>query len=322
MMKRKRILGVLTALVTVFAAVAGFASCGKKAKYTVGICQLAQHEALDAATEGFKAALTEALGDEVEFIVRNASGDPAVCSTIAGTFVTKKVDLILANATAPLQATAQATKEIPILGTSVTDYATALGLTSWNGTVGGNISGTSDLAPLPEQAKMIRELVPGAKKVGLLYCSAEPNSEYQIQEIEKELASLGLESRRFSFTDSNDISSVATNACAYADVIYIPTDNTAANNTEAIANVVIPAKKPVIAGEAGICRGCGIATLSIDYYKLGYETGKMAAEILKGTAKVGDMAIRYADRTERLYNAKNCQALGLTPPEGYSPLAD
>ena len=163
MMKRKRILGVLTALVTVFAAVAGFASCGKKAKYTVGICQLAQHEALDAATEGFKAALTEALGDEVEFIVRNASGDPAVCSTIAGTFVTKKVDLILANATAPLQATAQATKEIPILGTSVTDYATALGLTSWNGTVGGNISGTSDLAPLPEQAKMIRELVPGAK---------------------------------------------------------------------------------------------------------------------------------------------------------------
>ena len=236
--------------------------------------------------------------------------------------MTKKVDLILANATAPLQATAQATKEIPILGTSVTDYATALGLTSWNGTVGGNISGTSDLAPLPEQAKMIRELVPGAKKVGLLYCSAEPNSEYQIQQIEKELASLGLESRRFSFTDSNDISSVATNACAYADAIYIPTDNTAANNTEAIANVVIPAKKPVIAGEAGICRGCGIATLSIDYYKLGYETGKMAAEILKGTAKVGEMAIRYADRTERLYNAKNCQALGLTPPDGYSPLAD
>ncbi len=322
MKKTKKLLALLTAGILLLATVTGMSSCGTKAKYTVGICQLAQHTALDAATNGFKDALTAEFGDDVKFLEQNASGESANCSTIIGTFVSKKVDLILANATAPLQSASQSTKEIPILGTSITDYASALGLDNWTGTVGGNISGTSDLAPLSEQANMIKELVPSAKKVGLIYCTAEANSVYQVEKMEEYLSALGLETKRFSFTDSNDISAVTTSACNYADVIYIPTDNTAANNTEAIANIVLPKKIPVIAGEEGICRGCGIATLSIDYYQLGYTTGQMAVKILKGEANISDMAVQYAESTQKLYNKKNCEALGITVPEGYSAISD
>ena len=232
--------------------------------YNVGICQLVQHEALDAATQGFKDALVEKLGEgNVKFDEQNASGDSANCATIVNGFVSSNVDLILANATAPLQAAAQATADIPVLGTSVTDYATALDISDWTGTVGGNISGTSDLAPLDQQAAMIQELFPDAKTVGLLYCSAEPNSVYQCDVIEGYLTQEGYTVARYAFTDTNDVTSVAQTAADNSDVIYIPTDNTAASNTEAIANVVLPAKVPVVAGEEGICNGCGVATLSI-----------------------------------------------------------
>ena len=234
--------------------------------YNIGICQLVQHEALDAATQGFKDALTEKLGaDNVKFDEQNASGDSANCTTIVSGFVSTGVDLILANATAPLQAAAQATADIPVLGTSVTDYATALDISDWTGTVGNNISGTSDLAPLDQQAAMIQELFPNAKTVGLLYCSAEPNSVYQCDVIEGYLNEMGIETARYAFTDTNDVTSVTQTAAAASDVIYIPTDNTAASNTEAIANVVIPEQVPVVAGEEGICKGCGVATLSISY---------------------------------------------------------
>ena len=234
--------------------------------YNIGICQLVQHEALDAATQGFKDALTEKLGaDNVKFDEQNASGDSANCTTIVSGFVSTGVDLILANATAPLQAAAQATADIPVLGTSVTDYATALDISDWTGTVGNNISGTSDLAPLDQQAAMIQELFPDAKTVGLLYCSAEPNSVYQCDVIEGYLNEMGIETARYAFTDTNDVTSVTQTAAAASDVIYIPTDNTAASNTEAIANVVIPEQVPVVAGEEGICKGCGVATLSISY---------------------------------------------------------
>ena len=232
--------------------------------YNIGICQLVQHEALDAATQGFKDALVEKLGEgSVKFDEQNASGDSANCATIVNGFVSNGVDLILANATAPLQAAAQATADIPVLGTSVTDYATALDISDWTGTVGNNISGTSDLAPLDQQAAMIQELFPDAKSVGLLYCSAEPNSVYQCDAIEGYLTEEGYTVARYAFTDTNDVTSVAQTAADNSDVIYIPTDNTAASNTEAIANVVIPAKVPVVAGEEGICSGCGVATLSI-----------------------------------------------------------
>ena len=288
--------------------------------YTVGICQLVQHEALDAATKGFRDALVAELGDKVKFEEQNASGDPANCTTIINGFVSSDVDLIMANATPALQAATAATNTIPILGTSVTDYAFALEIDGWTGTVGTNVSGTSDLAPLDQQAAMIVELFPDAKNVGILYCSAEANSQYQVDVIAGYLQDLGLTATPYSFTDTNDVASVAQLACENSDVIYIPTDNTAASNTEAIANVVLPAKVPVVAGEAGICGGCGVATLSIDYYDLGYATGLMAAKILKGEANVAEMPIEYAPIVTKQYNAANCEALGVAIPEGYAPL--
>lgn len=286
--------------------------------YNIGICQLVQHEALDAATQGFKDALVEKLGeDSVKFDEQNASGDSANCATIVNGFVSNGVDLILANATAPLQAAAQATADIPVLGTSITDYATALDISDWTGTVGNNISGTSDLAPLDQQAAMIQELFPDAKSVGLLYCSAEPNSVYQCDVIEGYLTEEGYTVARYAFTDTNDVTSVAQTAADNSDVIYIPTDNTAASNTEAIANVVIPAKVPVVAGEEGICAGCGVATLSINYYDLGVTTGKMAAKILTGESNISEMPIEYFPNPVKKYNPAICEALGITVPEDY-----
>lgn len=289
--------------------------------YNIGICQLVQHEALDAATQGFKDALVEKLGEgSVKFDEQNASGDSANCATIVNGFVSNGVDLILANATAPLQAAAQATADIPVLGTSITDYATALDISDWTGTVGNNISGTSDLAPLDQQAAMIQELFPDAKSVGLLYCSAEANSVYQCDVIEGCLTEEGYTVARYAFTDTNDVTSVAQTAADNSDVIYIPTDNTAASNTEAIANVVIPAKVPVVAGEEGICSGCGVATLSISYYDLGYATGEMAAKILADGADVSTMPVEFAPNVTKKYNAANCEALGVTIPDGYEPM--
>ena len=301
-------------------AVASAADSAAAKTYTVGICQLVQHEALDAATQGFKDALTAKLGDAVKFDEQNASGDSANCATIVNGFVSNNVDLIMANATAPLQAAAQATATIPVLGTSVTDYATALDISDWTGTVGNNISGTSDLAPLDQQAAMIQELFPDAKNVGLLYCSAEPNSVYQCDVMEGYLADMGFTVSRFAFTDTNDVTSVAQTAADASDVIYIPTDNTAASNTEAIANVVLPAKVPVVAGEEGICSGCGVATLSISYYDLGYATGEMAVKILTEGADVAAMPVQYAPNVTKKYNAANCEALGLTIPDDYTAI--
>ena len=289
--------------------------------YKVGVVQLVQHEALDAATKGFTDALKEALGDKVEVVKKNASGDSNNCSTIVNGFISDKVDLIMANATSALQAAASATSTIPILGTSVTDYATALEIADWTGTVGGNISGTSDLAPLDKQAAMLQELFPNAKKVGMLFCSSEPNSKYQVDEVTKLLSAAGITCTGYTFTDSNDVSSVTQKACDDSDVLYIPTDNTAASNTEAIANVVLAAGTPVIAGEAGICRGCGVATLSIDYYELGKITGQMAAKILTGEAEISTMPVEFAPTATKQANMANCEKLGITVPADYTALA-
>ncbi len=316
-MKTKLTSIILAALMLLTALTLG--SCGKKEGYVVGICQFAPHEALDAATKGFKDALVAALGDKVTFDEQNAAGEPAVAVTQINSFVSKKYDLILANATPVLQAAYNATNTIPILGTSVTEYGSALQIENFNGTCGNNVSGTSDLAPLDQQAAMIKEWFPEAKKAGLLYCSAEANSDYQVKAVSRYLRDLGIEPVLYSFSDSNDIAAVTTKACSEVDVLYIPTDNTAANCVETIGNIVKTAGKPVIAGEAGICKGCGIATLSIDYYALGYKTGEMAAKILKGEADVTKMPIEYVTAT-KLYSVERCTELGLTVPEGYSPL--
>lgn len=289
-------------------------------KIKVGVLQLVQHEALDAATQGFVDALNEKFGDKVEIVVQNAFGESPTCGIIANQFVSEKMNLIMANATPALQAAAAATDSIPIVGTSVTDYATALQISDWTGKTGSNITGTADLAPLSEQAAMIKELFPDAKKVGILYCSAEPNSAYQAKVIKDELSALGLESEEFTFADTNDVAAVTSNACAAVDVLYIPTDNTAATCTEAINNVAQPAGIPIVAGEAGICKGCGVATLSISYYDIGYIAGEMAIEILSEGKNPGDMDIRFAPEVTKMYNADICTALGITHPEDYSPL--
>ena len=314
-MKRQVLSVILSAAVA--GSIVGMNVCAEEAEtYTVGICQLVQHDALDAATQGFKDALTEELGDAVTFDEQNAQGDSNTCSTIINTFVSNSVDLILANATPALQAAAAGTNEIPILGTSVTEYGVALEIEDFDGTVGGNISGTSDLAPLDEQAAMLNELFPDAETVGLLYCSAEANSQYQVDTVKAALEELGYTCEYYAFSDSNDISSVTTTASSECDVIYVPTDNTAASNAEIINNICQPAGVPIIAGEEGICAGCGVATLSISYYDLGVATGKMAARVLSGE-DISAMPIEYAPNFTKKYNADICETLGVTIPEDY-----
>ncbi len=300
-----------------------FSGCGEKKDdtYTVGICQLVQHEALDAATNGFKQALKDKLGDKVKFDEQNASGEPTNCTTICSKFVSDKVDLIMANATGALSAAAQATADIPIVATSITDYATALDISNWTGKTGFNVTGTADLAPLDEQAKMIKELVPTAKTVGILYCSAEPNSKYQSTVIQKSLKDLGFTCKEYTFVDTNDVTAVTQQAASECDVIFAPTDNTVASNGPAINNVLEPAKIPLIAGEEGICKKAGVATLSISYYDIGYKAGEMAYQILVEGADPAEMEIEYAKNLTKKYMADRCKTLGITIPEGYEAIS-
>ena len=315
-MKRKALTITLSAVMAM-GTCAVTASAADGDTYNIGICQLVQHDALDAATQGFKDEVIKELGEEaVTFDEQNAQGDSNTCSTIVNSFVSNNVDLILANATPALQAAAAGTNEIPILGTSVTEYGVALEIEDFDGTVGGNISGTSDLAPLDEQAAMLNELFPDAKTVGLLYCSAEANSQYQVDTVKAALEELGYTCEYYAFSDSNDISSVTTTASSECDVIYVPTDNTAASNAEIINNICQPAGVPIIAGEEGICAGCGVATLSISYYDLGVATGKMAARVLSGE-DISAMPIEYAPNFTKKYNADICETLGVTIPEDY-----
>ena len=288
--------------------------------YKVGICQLVQHEALDAATQGFIDALNEKLPGQVEIDNQNASNDIPMCSTIVNQFISADVDLIMCNATPALQAAAAATTTIPILGTSVTEYGVALGIENFSGTVGGNISGTTDLAPLDQQAAMIQELFPDAKTVGLIYCSAEANSQYQVDVVKAELEKLGYTATLYSFSDSNDLAAVTESAVAASDVIYVPTDNTVAANTGIIDNICRPAGIPVVTGEEGIAAGCGVATLSISYYDIGYKTGEMAAQVLTGEADISTMPIEYAPQFTKKYNAEICADLGVTIPSDYVAL--
>ncbi len=323
----KKAISLLLALALCVSCCLALSACSDNqaddGKYKIGIVQLVEHVALDAATDGFKQAIIDEMGaDAVTFDFQNGQNDPNTCSTIVNQFVSNKVDLIMANATPALQAAAAATGEIPILGTSVTEYGVALELKNFNGTVGGNISGTSDLAPLDKQAAMITEWFPEAKTVGLLYCSKEANSQYQVDVIKAELEKKNLTVTMYPFTDSNDLSQICTTAADKSDVIYVPTDNTVAENTGIIDNICEPKKIPVIAGEEGICSGCGVATLSISYYDLGYTTGKMAVKILKDGADISTMPIEYADKQTPKYNKQNCEALGITPVEGYTAIAE
>ena len=319
---KKMIAVLMAALMLLSLAACGASQPADDGKYVVGVVQLVPHVALDAATQGFVDRLTELLGEEnVTIDVKVAAGDSATCAPIVNDFVTQGVDLIMANATPALQAAAAATADIPILGTSVTEYGVAMGIADFDGTVGGNISGTSDLAPLDKQAAMIKEWCPDAQTVGLLYCSAEANSQYQVDTVQKYLEEMGLTVTQYPFADSNDMAAVTQTACDNSDVIYVPTDNTVASSTGIIDGICQTAGVPVIAGEEGICSGCGIATLSISYYDLGVKTAEMAAQILKGEADIATMPIGYADKQTPKYNAAICEALGIAPLEGYEPIA-
>ncbi|MDY4105444.1 MAG: ABC transporter substrate-binding protein [Oscillospiraceae bacterium] len=288
--------------------------------YKVGICQLVTHDALDAATQGFQDALNELLPGQVEFDYQNAAGEPANCATIVNGFASDGVDLIMANATPALQAAATATSDIPVLGTSITEYGVALGIENFGGTVGSNVSGTSDLAPLDQQAAMIQEWYPDAQTVGLLYCANEANSQYQVDTVQTYLEEMGYTCTQYPFSDSNDIASVCQTAADASDVLYVPTDNTCASNSGIIDNIC-RGNTPVFCGEEGICAGCGVATLSISYYDIGYKTGEMAAQILTGEADVSGMAIEYAPEFVKKYNPTICEDLGVTAPDDYEAIA-
>ena len=319
-MKTKMKQMILASAMTLALGCSNNNSTDTSAKYNVGVIQLVQHPALDVATQGFTDALKAELGDDVNITVQVAAGDSSTCITIANSYVSEGVDLIMANATPALQAASSATSQIPILGTSVTEYGTALSLKDFNGTVGGNISGTADLPPLVQQAELFKELLPNAKNIGILYCSSEPNSVYQSNIVQKELEKLGYNVKVYTFSDSNDVSAVTQTVCQEVDAIYIPTDNTAASCAEAINNVAEQAGVPIIAGEENMCNLCGIATLSIDYYELGQLTGKMAAEVLTGKKNISDMPIQYYENPVKKFDKERAEKLGISIPSDYTEI--
>jgi putative ABC transport system substrate-binding protein len=307
----KRILALALVAACALSLVACNNATKEDGKYTIGICQLLDHPALNSATEGFQQALKDILGEEnVTFDYQNAASDANLCLTICNNFVSSNVDLIMANATPALTAASKATKDIPILGTSITEYGVALSIENFDGVVGGNVSGTSDLAPLDQQAQMIIDLVPTAKTVGILYCSAEANSLYQVEVVEKFLQDKGLTVKRYAIADVNAAAVVSAQASEECDALYVPTDNTIAGCAQAIYKAMTT-KKPLIAGEEGICTGTGIATLSISYYDLGYKTGEMAAKVLKGEADISEMPVAYVDTFTKKYNKAICNDLGI-----------
>lgn len=302
---------------------AGDASASGKT-FNVGICQLVQHDALDAATKGFKDKLDElaaADGNKVVYDEQNASGDSAACATIANQFVSNGVDLIMANATPSLQAcaTATAASKIPVVATSITDFGVALDIEMGSTDATGiNVTGSNDLAPLADQAQQILDLFPDTKTVGCIYCSAEANSQFQVDGVKAALEAKGVECNFYSFADSNDIQSVAKKAASESDAIYIPTDNTAASNGSIIQTVCTEAGVPIIAGEEGIFENTGaVATISISFYEIGQMAGEMAYDILANGADPATMNVQQTSNVTYYYNAEVAEKFGVTVPDGY-----
>ena len=308
----KKLLAILLTLALCLGICSLATSCGdnSKADFVVGICQLMKHDSLDQATEGFMDALKEALeaeGKTVEFDTQVA-GDANLCPTVINVFTSKNVDLIMANATPALLAAANATASIPVLGTSVTDYDS-----TFSGKIPANVSGTSDAVPFAEQAQMMIDtlnLVSG-DQVGVIYCSNESNSLIQYEAVKKLFEGKGIKVKAYTFSETTELQAISTTAAAECKAIYVPSDNTVAASDSIVGTAASQKKVPVFTSYGGtIC----YASLAIDYYELGKETGKMAAQILLGQAEVSDLEVKTLTPTV-VYNKDLCNQLGISVPE-------
>lgn len=312
MKKPIKLLSILLAVVMLIAA-----GCSKSDKPTIGIVQYIDHIALDSAREGFIAALKDngyVDGENIKIDLQNAQGDQSNLSTISDRFVNNKVDLVLAIATPAAQSIAGKTTEIPILGTAITDYVTAK-LVNSNEAPGGNVSGTTDMNPIKEQIDLLVKLVPNAKTVGVLYTSSEDNSILQAAIAKEAIEKLGLKYVEVTVTNSNDVQQATQAIVQQCDAIYLPTDNVFASAMPNVYSVTSQSKTPTICGEAGMVKNGGLATLGINYYDLGYQTGKMAVKILKGEAKPADMPIESADKFDFAINGQVAKEIGVEIPE-------
>lgn len=308
-------------LLTVLLAASMFAFVGCEGNtddvYNIGIVQLVQHDALDQATEGFKAALIEKLGEEnVKFDEQNASGDAATCTTIVDKFVNANVDLIMANATPAVQAAKEATATIPVVGTSVTDYAGSA-LVASNDAPGGNVTGASDMNAVSNQLELVKAFAPDAKNIGIVYCSAEENSKLQADEAKVVFEAEGYTVTTYTAADVTDLQTVVEKAVSENDVLYEPTDNLVAANMEIIKNAAVPAGVPVICGEESMCKAGGLASYSLSYYNVGYEAGLMAYEILVNGANPAEMPIKIFEASELnlILNEDVMKEMNITLPE-------
>ncbi len=281
------------------------------ATYKIGVLQLTQHGALDQANEGFVAAIEDS-GLNVEIEQKNAQNEQSMCQTIASQFVGDEVNLIYAIATPAAQAAASATSDIPIVGSAITDYAES-GLVSSNDEPGANITGSSDMTPVADQIDLLQQLLPDAKSVGILYCSAESNSEVQVQLAEEALDKAGIEHERYTVSSSNEIQQVVESMVGKVDAIYAPTDNTIAAGMATVSMVATDNNIPVIVGCDTMVEDGGLASYSINYYDLGYKAGEMAVKILKGEAEPADMSIEYlsSDECKLIVNTTTADALGI-----------
>ncbi|MBP3633858.1 MAG: ABC transporter substrate-binding protein [Oscillospiraceae bacterium] len=305
----KKIISLVLVAALAFAMCLSFAGCGSSNTYNVGICQLMVHDSLDQATQGFVDALTEAMeaaGKTVEFDTQVA-GESNLCATVINTFTAKKVDLIMANATPALLAAANATTTIPVLGTSVTDYAD-----TFAGAIPENVSGTSDAVPFDEQAKMMIEtlgLVPG-DVVGVLYCTNESNSLIQYEAVKALFEEEGIVVEAYTFSETTELQTVATSMASSVKAVYIPSDNTVAQNDAIVGTICTEKNVPIYTSYGGaVC----YASLAIDYYELGVQTGKMAAQVLLEGAKPAEMEVLTLTPSVS-YNEELCAQLGIEVP--------
>lgn len=320
-MKCKKFLAAAAACLMV----AGLAACGNKPStpsnpdekvFQIGIVQLVEHPALDEATRGFKEFLTEKLGDKVQFSVQNAQGEQTNCTTIVNQFVSSKVDLIMANATNAVKAAREATSDIPVVGTSVTDYVFS-GLVASNEAPGANVTGASDMNPVTVQVDLMKTLCPEAKTVGIVINSGEENSAIQAEEAKTAFEAEGFAVKIYSVADTNEIQTVVTAACNEVDAFYEPTDNLIAANVPTMSNITTAAGKPVICGEGGMCDSGFLATYAISYYELGRAAGEQAYNILVNGADPATTPIFFFDVSNLtlVINEENAAELGITIPE-------